>query len=526
MLCLFSLVQRRACTRKPLAFTLACTLHRRRLSARFDAIALSYARNKARFPQPTCCSLASLLSAGLPCPPTQLCDAAQGQPLLPFADTAVALEAGLLPCMSQLVTRMGAGSLRGAIYFPPSRFPGTDPCMQQLLLHGPLGQVYELAAALGQRLHVAVEELREAVAAGPVPEGSRGGRAVRWLAETAYEAMQEAAIRLDNTFWCALIAMQAVGGAAEGAGGGQLTAADLGVRVGALAAELLPPLSRGLQLCAELGRNPDRHPEFRGNGIVQLQVNVTERGFWMAACALDYAILLLARHGKEVAAAAAVAAAEELPGGSDAAAAASGSGGGGGGHAAHLMATPWRQLLLQDMGLMGLLGAVLQLRAQAAWAQAQDRDPAATAPAPDRLCYALARILQLAAIAFPAEFRSAVPGAAARTVPGAAATDQSSGAGGSTEASGAAAVFLFAVREVMDAASAPVGMGLVRNLVRDEDWEWGWGDATLHTWGTAQTLWCMYDRLPSVQLSDLAMQLPPPAEARAAVAAAAARGAA
>lgn len=141
-----------------------------------------------------------------------------------------------------------------------------------------------------------------------------------------------------------------------------------------------------------------------GNGIVQLQADVTDRGFGMAACALDYATLLLARHGKEVAEAVEAAVAAELPGGSDAAsaagrgsgsgggngsvpgdggspaaAAAAGSSGGGGGRghaAAHLMATPWLQLLLQDMGLMGLLGAVLQLWAQAAWAQAQGRDAA------------------------------------------------------------------------------------------------------------------------------------------------------
>lgn len=76
----------------------------------------------------------------------------------------------------------------------------------------------------------------------------------------------------------------------------------------------------------------------------------------------------------------------------------------------------------------------------------------------------------------------------------------------------------------MGAASAAVALELVTGLLRDEDCEWGWGDVALHTWRTAQTLWSMYDHLPSFQLSDLAVQLAPPAEGRAAVAAAATRG--
>lgn len=237
-----------------------------------------YTSNTTRVPQPTARTHARLQafarklaeSSGLlvpPPPPITTCDAGQGQPLQPLVDTyrrRAGVEAELLlPCTTQLVTRMGASNLRGAIWCPPRRFPGTHPCMQELLLYGPLGQVGELAATVGQRLHVAVEELRAAVAAGPTPEGSCGARTVRWLAVTASEAMQEAAIRLGNTF-CALTAMQALRGS-NAPGEGRLTASDIGVRVGALAvqggrAAAAPPLSRGLQPCAEFGRNPDRHP--------------------------------------------------------------------------------------------------------------------------------------------------------------------------------------------------------------------------------------------------------------------------
>ncbi len=64
-----------------------------------------------------------------------------GVPAQPSADAVAALAAGLLPCVTRQVTRMGAGSDGGLVWFRPSTFAATLPCWKQVLLFGPLGQV-------------------------------------------------------------------------------------------------------------------------------------------------------------------------------------------------------------------------------------------------------------------------------------------------------------------------------------------------------------------------------------------------
>ncbi len=240
-------------------------------------------------------------------------------PAQPSADAAAALAAGLLPCVTRQVTRMGAGSEGGSVWLPPHTFVGALSCWEQVLLHGPLGQVGELVSALGRRTRLAVEELRVAAAAAAA-EGRRRrqpGRSVTWLLEVAHDALY--ASQSSVTTLCQQQAMgkypQGVGlsdvhggahertgqgaaaeeggsGAGAGAGaaavrdagpsgqpeGGPAAAAGAAVGAGAGAggrphgqperyavrssiamAELLPALSQGVQVCAELlGRGAGR----------------------------------------------------------------------------------------------------------------------------------------------------------------------------------------------------------------------------------------------------------------------------
>ncbi len=63
-------------------------------------------------------------------------------PAQPSADVAAALlAAGLLPCVTRQMTRMGAGSDGGLAWFPQTILAGTWSTLAHALLHGHLGQV-------------------------------------------------------------------------------------------------------------------------------------------------------------------------------------------------------------------------------------------------------------------------------------------------------------------------------------------------------------------------------------------------
>ncbi len=129
-----------------------------------------------------------------------------GTPLQPSADAAAALEAGLLPCVTALVTRMGAGCGGNAAWCPPELFPGVDRRWGEMMLFGPLGQVNDLVSAVGRRARLAVKELLWAVvAAGAGTAGAGtaerlGGRDVGWLAEVSCAALCFVNGRLSDTF--------------------------------------------------------------------------------------------------------------------------------------------------------------------------------------------------------------------------------------------------------------------------------------------------------------------------------------
>lgn len=175
----------------------------------------------------------------------------------PSADAAAAIEAGLLPCLSHLVDRMGSGDYMGTVWRPPTIFPGVDACLADVLQFGPLGQVGELVSALGRRLRGAVEELRAAAAMqGGVAEEDGGERAW-WIAAVACQAMLHAKICLCALAlrWQEAAPTVAAGiGAQEAAayGAGQCDslgrAAQCPVRASLALSELLPVLSASVQV--------------------------------------------------------------------------------------------------------------------------------------------------------------------------------------------------------------------------------------------------------------------------------------
>ncbi len=368
----------------------------------------------------------------------------------PSADAVAALAAGLLPCMTQLVTRMGAVGAAGAIWCPPDHFPGAHFCLAEVVLFGPLGQVGELLSALGRRLRLAVGELC-AMAAGRCRGGSRG---VDTLGPAAHEALRSTTQLMHVIFAAGMQRLASSSGPGRDTDGEAAAAAAAGfverlaTRLSVVAAELLPVLSHAVQVCAELmaSQGAVRH-EGRGNGDgdgdqdvnVSKVVHVTvRRCYGPASTALSYAVMLLvklmllAKQSDERAA--------MQPSGGGAEGGCGGGGDTGGGDA------PWRELLLQDVRLMELLGACVELHWQAeeaAGAQGDTpEDELSCTVMRDNLVFAL----PLAAISFPAEFRAAVGGAGAGAEAGAgpgagagvaAAAGAGAGAGPAGDAAGA-----------------------------------------------------------------------------------------
>ncbi len=417
----------------------------------------------------------------------------------PLADSAAALEAGLLPCVTRKVRRMGAGDGGCVPWCPPDSFPGVGSCWPEVVLFGPLGQVGELMSGLGRRLHLAVVQLRAAavaaVAAAAAEGGAlRGGRRVDGLAEVAHEVLNFAWARSKDV-------MSGVGQLLQGAEGVGV-AAGAAVRLSVVATELLPALSLGVRACAELvrlvgledgqgraGGEEEGSVARAARAVLRVVLRcVTGSSLRYATGAMDCVRVLLARCCLE-------AAGQRQDSICDPAGAAAAASGGGGGSGA-----AWRQLLLQDVQLMELLGAAAELhhvgQAQEHWHE---------------LSGSLAAALRVTAAVFPAEFRAAVQGG-------------DGGAGGSGGSEGAEAGFTRSL-------SGAVALGALSGSGRGGDEELGVvGRVLSGTDPSPEEAWDAVRRdamgsllgVPEATFVELLRNMLPPVEARAAAAQAAA----
>ncbi len=449
----------------------------------------------------------------------------------PSADASAALAAGLLPCMTRVVTRFGAGRDEDATFWPAGLGP-FGICQEDMLLHGPLGQVGDLVSAVGRRLHLAVEELRRAAVAG-----ARGRKSVPDLLVIAYMVMGLASVLLEDvtsSMFAGLLpdgvgleALQRTDGA-KGTGEGGMEAAMAGaagagavevapqlfaVRSSYAVAELLPPMSRGLQLCAEIVRG------MRGGGAgwVCAVLDDVARGVRNAMdCTMALAAALCGEPGEEEQRQVSVNGGDV--GGDDGTA--YGSSGAYGGAAAGPSTVWLRQLLLGDVRVMELLGAaaellLLMIRRELEPEEEGERHGMVDEDDVRSLLCALA----CAAGAFPAEFQAALGDGGAAGATGAGelvgADNRAAAAGGSSGASG---------------TTACISVSVMRALLAFLDEE-----AELHplthalegevpTAQEVQELSSAYFK--PQKLSRTLRMLLPPAEARAAVASAAAAAAA
>ncbi len=471
----------------------------------------------------------------------------------PPADATAAIGAGLLPCLTRLVTRMGTGDYMGTVWRPPNIFPGVDSCLADVLQFGPLGQVGELVSAVGRRLRGAVGELRAAAVTlegGGAEEGD-GERAL-WLGNTVRQAVLYTETCLDTLLLRWLNAHNE-GAAADsaGPGTGHLTqrpaaaAAQFPLRSSFALAELLPALSVGVRLCGELAASVagggGRGRECGGGGagdtaakrcyafgLIEL-VDGCCRG---AASALDCVVTLLAKLCQD-AAVGPLGSCDGGGGGSAAPGAAGGSGGGGSPSCACDSApgAAWRQLLLRDVRLMELLGAGVAMHGELSRAAAAGLLPAGLQRCsdPSTLCSRLAGTLPLAALAFPAEFRAAVEGGAgpagAETGSGAGAGAETAEGGGGAGSSPRPCMPLAAVQAVLHLQAAHgvrwpgrVGGEGMKAVARVLD---GWDPAPGEAWDVARGC-CMLYGLDLAEVVEVVRDMPQPEEARAEVAAAAA----
>lgn len=409
------------------------------------------------------------------------------------ADAAAALEAGGLPCMTRLLTRMGAGGgcgggNTGAALLPPEDFPGFQHCWREVLLHGPLGQVVELVAAAGRRRRLAAEELRRAAVAGD-RAGRRGGRSVAFLGKVAHWMSTFTSDRLLQALLLRFISVR-LGEVGGGTGGNvQDGAAAAALLVSYAAVELLPVLCRSVRVCIE-GVGKGEGPRRRGGaaGAAEALGSLASDSVTCAVVALDYALLLLARYCLEAAEA------ERQGGQADCAGGSAGMAEGRGNGASGCCA-PWRQLLLRDVQLMELLGVGLALLASGDVGNWVVRRNGRMVFAADVLSDNLACTLHLAAAAFPAEFRAAAGGADAAA---------SGGFGGAASGSGLACISV-------EDANVQLGTGhdnsVLARVVR------GWDPTPGKVWQLAREQWCGRG-MRRGQLEARLRLLMPPAEAR------------
>ncbi len=403
----------------------------------------------------------------------------------------------MLPCMSRLVTRMGAGGDGGAALLPPEDFPGLHRCWPEVLLFGPLGQVGELVSAAGRRLRLAAEELRRAAAVGD-RAGGRGGRSVGFLGKVARGASKFTADRLVQGLWQGFFEVPEPSGAGGEAQEGAATAAAA-LRVSYAACELLPVMCRTVLVCTELGLGKGEGAREGGDADEKL-VNLAN-AIRCAAVALDYALLLLTRHSWEAAAAAAERQGGQAGGDGSSAGAAEGRGVGG----ARDGCASWRQLLLRDMRLMEVLGAAVQLQASGAGQCQVLTHNGRPAHAPDVLGDNLAFTLSLAAATFPAEFRAAAGGADAAAATG-AATGPTAG--------GSCAPPCISIEDACGVLEMDDGDNVVSHVLRGLD------PTPRDVWELACDQWSQRGVQQGAPLEARLRLLVPPAEAREAVAAA------
>ncbi len=365
----------------------------------------------------------------------------------PSADASAALAAGLLPCMTRLVDRIGAARDDDTVWDSQAPFAGLGPCCAEVLLHGPLGQVGELVSAVGRRLRVVVEELRTAAAAG----GHGGGRSVERAADGAVVSIGHA------TFLVYIIVR-------EGLEAVPHPEANAALRFSWAAADLLPAVSALFLLCSEVCNGEGVAVGLGCGAAASEDSRARTRAAGARLCKLLWcsgrihllAVPLLAKHGR-----AGVADTEQASGGDGgrgcgggkrSSTCGGGSGGRGdgggsdgisssnstssggrsggdvdGGGAAADPGTPWRQLLLRDVRLLELLGAVAELHSEQAVAAVAKYDEEMLDWL-DEPRSKLAHVLALAAAAFPAEFRAAVGEGATRAGAG-TGTGAGTGAG-------------------------------------------------------------------------------------------------
>ncbi len=364
---------------------------------------------------------------------------------------------------------------------------------------------------MGRRVRRALIELRAVAAAGERHGsgggGGGGGRSVEWLAEVAQEGLLFAQARsseLNNQLFhrkaLDSVATQGGNGGSAAAAPGSAPASPQGSEAGRFAvrwsyaaAELLPAMSLGVEVCAELHREAARAGgEGRAGGQKSLAVGLAKLHTLLhcTSVVLANTALLLSAHSL----------------------AAAGAGQAAGGGPSSTVDTPWRQLLLRDMRLMQLLGAEVALCAAV---EVQDTHvwKDGTPQPMVVLREALSVALPLAAAAFPAEFRAAVDWTGTGT--GAVAA----GVRGAAGSFPAPCIPLPAVQSVLGDEVVKDQLALVTCVLGGLD------PPPRQLWGVACDLWSRYGAKLG-RLEGMVGLLLPPEQARAAMAAAAAAAAA
>ncbi len=311
-------------------------------------------------------------------------------------------------------------------------------------------------------------------------------------------------------------------------------------------AELLPPLARGVQLCAGLlplaRRLEGQAHGAAAQGCAAMDVDAVGRVLRsLIDCSADCAstaavccITVMTWYGGMAAGdweSAGSSGSGSSGGGGGGSGSSSGGGGGGGGigigdgsggssGAPCVIHPAWRQLLLRDVRLMELLGAGLALQREKEEAQ---EVPRGEAPAVNALGVHLAHALTLAAAHFPEDLRASVGGCAGAGGAEAAACGRVAGASGSglsgSSAGARPCISLPAVWRVMGGQGAEYSgeLELVAGVLGDAAMQMG---AERQLSDLARAFRLTYARQPGVPMY-LDMLLPPE-EARAAMAAGAA----
>ncbi len=382
-------------------------------------------------------------------------------------DATAALEAGLLPCLTNAITHIGSGPYGSPVWCRPNSYPGVAVCCRELLLLGPVDQAAAVVAALGMRLRGAVVELGAAMHRRP------GQQAAPLRADTLREVMSFTSSSLAHLFLdliCPDSAGQGgleggweAGGAAAGdaapAGGAATDARfeQFALRASNAVTTLLPPLSHAVVRCGELARKARElgaaggqrmgyaWREICAEGAAELEALVGSSVTW-AMVALRCSMVLVAKLFGAAAVGEHSGSGNGVRSGNGGGGSCSSGGGGGdaeghagvvaecaldeaaatGATAAAGNGSPWRDLLLREVQLMQLLSAALEMYQVAATAPVVTHVYGEMHTLHAQLRALLSPALVLSAAAFPAEFRAA----AAHALGAAAAGDSGAGPAG------------------------------------------------------------------------------------------------